>query len=169
MHTLHQRAFSLIELLITLTLLALLSSIALPSFAELIERNRIETLRNLLQTQVNHARASSVLHNRRVEVCGSSDGQSCDNRWHIGWLLRFIDTQEPISQHVLSANDRLKWAGFQQKITFHHNGTAPLGNGRFYFCNSQNDVVLQMVLNRQGRLRRVSGLEAGQESSLGCN
>jgi len=168
MHSYHQRAFSLIELLITLTLLALLASIALPNFSGLVERNRIKALRNLLQTQINHARASSVLHNRDVVVCGSSDGQNCDNRWDTGWLLHFSDTEELLSQHRLSTQDRLRWAGFNKKIRFHGNGTAPGGNGRFYFCNNQNEVVLQMVLNRQGRLRRVSGLEPDQSESIGC-
>ncbi|MGV8844278.1 MAG: GspH/FimT family protein [Pseudomonas sp.] len=168
MHTHHQRAFSLIELLITLTLLALLASIALPNFSGWVERNRIETLRNLLQTQINHARASSVLHNRDVVVCGSSDGQNCDNRWDMGWLLHYFGTEKLLSQHRLTAQDQLQWKGFNKKIRFHSNGTAPGGNGRFYFCNNQNEVILQMVLNRQGRLRRVSGLEPDQQVNIGC-
>ena len=127
-------AFSLIELLITLTLITLLVSIALPSFAGLVERNRITSLRDQLQAQIQHARASSVLHNRDVEVCGSSDGQHCDDRWRQGWILYFVDTEQVISQQRLTDRDHIMWNGATNRIRFHNNGTSPLGNGRLYIC-----------------------------------
>jgi type IV fimbrial biogenesis protein FimT len=165
----HNDAFSLIELLITLTLITLLASIALPSFAGLVERNRIYSLRDQLQAQLQYARASSVLHNRDLEVCGSSDGQGCDDQWQKGWALHFADSAQIVSHQQLSPNQRIMWAGATDRIRFHGNGTSPLGNGRFYICDLHQTVVLQIVINRQGRLRRVTGLEPSQSSDIQCH
>ncbi|UVE18499.1 GspH/FimT family pseudopilin [Pseudomonas sp. LS44] len=162
------KAFSLIELLCALTLLSLFISITLPNFSRWIELNRTQSLHNLLYTQLYQARTSSVLHNRDVEVCGSSNGQDCDDSWQSGWLLRYCDTGQLITQHRLSAQDHLRWAGFTPRIRFHENGTAPLGNGRFYLCDRNDQVILQVVLNRQGRLRRVNGLETTQDIGTTC-
>lgn len=165
----HSRAFSLIELLTTLTLITLLASIALPSLAGLIERNRIYSLRDQLHAQIQHARASSVLHNRDVEVCGSSDGLHCDAQWQKGWLLHFVDTEQVISQQRLTDRDHIMWSGATNRIRFHNNGTSPLGNGRLYICDRQQVVALQIVINRQGRLRQATGLEPSQSKTIQCH
>jgi len=167
------RAFSLIELLVTLTLITLLGSVALPSLASLVERNRIQSLRANLQAQLHHARASSVLHNRDVEVCGSSDGQNCDDQWQQGWLLHVVGTKQVIGQHLLSPQDRIMWMGATTRIRFHGNGTSPLGNGRFYICDQHLAVALQIVINRQGRFRQgrfrqATGLEPSQNQTIRC-
>ena len=165
----HCGAFSLIELLITLTLVTLLISLALPSFAGLVERNRLYSLRDQLQAQLQHARTSSVLRNRDVEVCGSSDGQACDNQWLKGWILRFADNAQIVSHHALSPNQRIMWTGATNRIRFHGNGTSPLGNGRLYICDQHQVVALQIVISRQGRLRQVTGLEPSQNSGIRCH
>ena len=164
----HSGAFSLIELLATLTLTTLLASITLPSLAGLAERNRMYSLRNQLQAQIHHARASSVLHNRDVEVCGSSDGKNCDDQWQLGLLLYFVDTQQIISQQQLNPQDHIMWVGATNRIRFHDNGTSPLGNGRLYICDQHHAVALQIVLNNQGRLRQVTGLEPSQKQTIQC-
>jgi type IV fimbrial biogenesis protein FimT len=165
----YSRAFSLIELLTTLTLITLLASIALPSLAGLIERNRIYSLRDQLHAQIQHARASSVLHNRDVEVCGSSDGLHCDAQWQKGWILYFVDTEQVISQQRLTDRDHIMWNGATNRIRFHNNGTSPLGNGRLYICDQQQVVALQIVINRQGRLRQATGLETSQNQAIRCS
>lgn len=164
-----QRAFNLVELLIVLFLTSLLALIAAPNLSWLVEQTRIYSLRNLLQNQLNLARANSVLHNRDIEVCGSSDGQLCDDQWPQGWLVRFASNNQIIHQTQLPPQNRIKWTGATQKIRFHSNGTSPLGNGRFYFCDRHQAVVLQIVINRQGRLRQASGLEPEQNQSIQCD
>ncbi|MES2820548.1 MAG: GspH/FimT family pseudopilin [Pseudomonadota bacterium] len=168
MKTLYQQAYSLIELLITLLLLALLVSFALPNFKNWVERNRIETLRDQLQAHINQARASSVIHHRDAELCGSSDGQRCDHHWELGWLLHFPETRQPINQQRLTTEDRLEWRGFSRSVRFHSNGTSPSSDGRFLFCDANGKVVLQLVINRQGRLRQVRGLEPKQNPAIRC-
>lgn len=164
-----QRAFNLPELLIVVTLLSLLALIAVPNLANLIEKNRIYSLRNLIQNQLLLARTNSVLHNRDIEVCGSSNGQLCDDQWSRGWLIRIVSGNQIIQKIQLNSDARITWSGATQKIRFHSNGTSPLGNGRFYFCDRKQDVILQIVINRQGRLRQASGLEPEQNQTIKCS
>lgn len=164
-----QHAFNMVELLIILTLLSLLALIAAPDLASLIEQSRIYSLRNLLKNQLIIARTNSVLHNRDIEICGSSNGQFCDDQWPQGWLLRTISDNKIIHHIQLSPRAHIRWSGATQKIRFHSNGTSPLGNGRFYFCDRHEDVILQIVINRQGRLRQATGLEPEQDQSIKCS
>ncbi|WP_263140365.1 GspH/FimT family pseudopilin [Pseudomonas sp. RIT-PI-AD] len=169
MHHAHQKALGLIELLFCLALLAVFASLALPAFGQWVERTRLEALRDQLQAHLNSARADSVLHNRAIEVCGSADGQTCDDDWQSGWVSHFASDQRLLKQYRLGVQDRLAWTGASSRIRFQGNGTAPLGNGRFFFCDRQGKVVSQLVLNRQGRIRRVQGLEQGQNPQTSCN
>lgn len=163
------RGFTLIEMLCVVTLLALLASIGLPNFGDLIERNRIQSLRNQLEAQLKHARASAVLHNRSVEICGSSDGRTCDDAWQSGWLIHRPDSTLINSQYTLSAGERMDWSGAAQRIIVLGNGTLLKGNGRFYFCRHDDTVALQLVISRQGRIRSVDGLERSQNAGIRCN
>ncbi|OHC27689.1 MAG: hypothetical protein A2Y50_12210 [Pseudomonadales bacterium RIFCSPLOWO2_12_59_9] len=163
------KAFSLIELLCCITLLSIFALVAMPAFGQWIQRNHIESQRDLLHTQLNQARATSVLHNRDVDACGSSNGLTCDNQWNHGWLLHYPDTNQLISQQQLTSEDHLRWAGARPVIRFHSNGTSPLGNGRFYLCDASGKVVAQIVISRQGRLRQVAGLEPNQNPTTRCH
>src|SRR3990167_1862230 len=105
------KAFSLIELLCCITLLSIFALVAMPAFGQWIQRNHIESQRDLLHTQLNQARATSVLHNRDVDACGSSNGLTCDNQWNHGWLLHYPDTNQLISQQQLTRSEERRWAG----------------------------------------------------------
>ncbi len=157
------RGFSLIELLVVAVLVALLGLFALPAFGTLIERQRATTLADQLQAHLHFARASSVTRNADVEFCGSSNGTDCDQGWQHGWIVRLRGSGETLRYHQLTPQDHLRWTR-GETILFRSNGTAPLGNGRFYVCDREAAVVWQLVLNRQGRVRRVAGLEASQAS-----
>ena len=168
MHYKNKLGFSLIELLITMALLAAFITIATPSYFSLIENIRIISLNEKLLANLNYARTSSVLKNKTVEICGSSDGYQCDGQWSRGWVSRFIESDSVISQEKVNTQEQLRWDGISNSIRFHGNGTSPLGNGRFYICRRNGEVARQIVINRQGRNRLVIGLESKQNQATGC-
>lgn len=168
MHTHRICGYTLIELLYTVVVLALLASIGLPDLGNLIERNRNQSLRDQLMAQLKHARSMAVLHNQRIEMCGSSDGHTCDDAWKSGWLIDSPSDGAIDSQHRLENRERLKWAGASTRIVFLGNGTLLKGNGRFYICRRDGRVELQLVISRQGRIRKVDGLESSQNAGTRC-
>lgn len=151
------QGFTLVELLITLTLLILTANIALPAFKGFIDHNRQQALMEQVDFVLNSARAEAVMRRRAIEVCGSSDGQICSSNWADGWLVRTSDGQI-LQTARLPTHDKLRWSGFQNSIRFRDNGSSPTGNGRFYQCLDEQ-IAWQLILNRQGRLRRSTQAE----------
>lgn len=161
--------FTLVELLVVVALLAILAAFALPALGRLAENGRATALADLLQSQLAHARASSVLRRRDIDICGSSDGETCDGAWSEGWIIHEPPQGNVLSSHRLDKPARLRRGSASPIIRFRSNGTSPLGNSRFYICNEKLEVVVQLVISRQGRVRRVQGLEPGQDrEEAGC-
>ncbi len=161
------RGMMLPELLVIVVLVGMLAVFAVPSLTQLVESNRSRALTELLRATLIQARTHSILSNRDVRVCGSSDGLQCDGDWQRGWLV--LDSSDaPLSSHQLATYDQLHWLGFANEIRFRRNGTAPLGNGRFVICQRSRGVGWQLILNRQGRIRGVAGLESGQTPPAVC-
>ncbi len=81
--------FSLVELMITLAIAAILLSMAVPSFSELIKNNRLITQTNDFVTALNLARSEAIRRGSRVTVCKSSDQASCvaGGSWEQGWIV----------------------------------------------------------------------------------
>lgn len=85
--------FTLIELMVTIAVLAVLASLAFPSMQSVIESNRLTTQANSLLTAFQLARSEAVKLNRNVRICArdSSDPLDCGNSWTDGWSVTFLD------------------------------------------------------------------------------
>lgn len=163
-----QGAFTLIELMIVVALLAILGLVAVPALQDFIERNRQQALYHQIIRAVQHARTHAITQRVKVELCGSYDGLSCHSDWSRGWLLSEVEQSTPLAVTQLKRDrQRIHWSGFRPKIQFHSNGISPTGNGRFYSCY-KHAVSWQLVLNRQGRLRTASRAENTAEQAR-CN
>ncbi len=175
MQPFHARGFSLTELLIILCLVAIVSSLALPNLNQYVQNNRHDNLRHSLQSHLKTTRSEAISLMRRVELCGSSTGQQCDHAWNQGWLIRDVATGATLAYtrqaEPAIGTGRLRWAGTgasSQTILYQANGTTAASNGRFILCAGDDTVVWQLVINRQGRVRHNSGLEAGQNDGALC-
>lgn len=146
------RGFTLIELMISLSLMTIVITMAVPAISDLIARNRQNALLGQVQTALQNARATAVLQRKSVVLCGSSDASTCTSSWANGWLTKTSATDEVLTVTQLPHADELRWSGFGQSIRFHDNGTNPASNGRFYQCHKEK-IAWQLILNRQGRLR----------------
>jgi type IV fimbrial biogenesis protein FimT len=84
------RGFTLVELLVTIALAAILMTIAIPSFQYTTSAYRIAGQVGGLITDVQFARAEAIKEGQTVTVCVSSDGATCSTNtgnWQVGWIV----------------------------------------------------------------------------------
>jgi type IV fimbrial biogenesis protein FimT len=89
------RGFTLLELLVAVAILAIVTTVAVPSLRSLVERNRVTSLGNDLVHDLALARAEAVRRNSRVTVCRSATLAQCsrDGGWEVGWIM-FADDDD---------------------------------------------------------------------------
>lgn len=81
----HAGGFTLVELAITLVVLAVLLGMASPLFTGLINGNRLTGNANELITAMQIARSEAVRRNVPASFCQSSNGTSCSAAPAAGW------------------------------------------------------------------------------------
>lgn len=92
--------FTLVELMVTVAVLAILLAIATPSFTSIINGNRLASGANELVASLQLARSEAVKRNRSVAICRSTDGATCvaaagaaGDAW-AGWITVVDATDE---------------------------------------------------------------------------
>ncbi len=81
--TLIQRGFTLIELMVTVTVLGVLLAIGLPSFTSMFASNRIATQTNEFVAALNLARAESIRRGQPVALRADSGGIDYAGGWKV--------------------------------------------------------------------------------------
>lgn len=83
--------FTLIELMVTLAVVAILAMIAVPNLRPIIENNRMISLTNNLISDINTARSEALKTGTNVGICMSQSGTACDGAsWQAGRMI-FVD------------------------------------------------------------------------------
>ncbi len=155
--------FTLYELLITIVLIALISSLAIPSFAASIARQRQRAEIDALFHAIHLARKESIMRRKVVSLCPSLDGRSCSasRDWSSGWLMfenkdrdspPRVDPGEPVltrhkvlDQVQIDANRK----GFTLRATF-----LRATNGTFVVCDTEGRIQARaLVVSYTGRPR----------------
>ncbi len=79
-----QSGFTLIELIITVTIFGILLAIAIPNFADLVRNQRIKAAASDVYAALIFARSEAIKRNANVSVCQTSD-------WAGGWSIKTPD------------------------------------------------------------------------------
>lgn len=100
------RGFTILELLVTLSVAAVLTAVAVPSFRDFVANSRVSSASNLLVTHLNAARSEAVTRGMPVAICASSDQATCSEStsWSSGWIVFTDDSGEA---GVLDDDDEL--------------------------------------------------------------
>jgi type IV fimbrial biogenesis protein FimT len=81
--------FTLVELMITIVIAALLLTVAVPSFRSSIENNKVIAQTNEVVSAHNLARMEAIKRGVPVTVCTSTNGIACSasTNWKNGWMV----------------------------------------------------------------------------------
>jgi type IV fimbrial biogenesis protein FimT len=84
---------TLIELLTTISIMAILLALVAPSFHEVFLNSRLTNQANGFLSSLTLARSEAIKTNARVTMCKSANGTSCltTGGWQAGWIV-FRDT-----------------------------------------------------------------------------
>ena len=160
-----QRGLTLVEVMITLTIAAILLTWAVPSLQDFIVRNRMSTEVNNLVATLYVARSESVKRLEKVKVCpANSDFSGCSGTdWEKGWIIftdvnnnNVINDTDTLIQEYPSLPSRFKIQGSADRpyIVFQPNGRSTGYTNTFKFCDSGGVAnVRNVILSNEGRVR----------------
>ncbi len=156
---------TLIELLVTLSVLAIVAALALPGFGETLRRNRIATTSHLLTASFAMARSAAVMRGHPVSVCPADATRHCreDGVWEDGWIV-FLDAQrtgQPASDaDILRVTDPLggdvvvRATEGRDHARFQPDGRSGGSTLTLRLCAADDHRTLrQVILNNHGRVR----------------
>lgn len=161
----HHKGLTLLELMIVLSVLTILISLATPSFKDIFRKQQVDGESNILFTLVYFARSEAIKRNTVVTICKSGDATQCGGDWTNGWIV-FADENKDGSRDVGDAlissgrvdeNYTLSWSAFGSNnyIRFTSNGLTLSQNGSFKLCPSDLDVrfARAVVISKTARVR----------------
>lgn len=124
-----QRGFTVVELMITLLIVAILSVSAVPSFTLMIKNNRLTTQANEFILALNLSRSEAVKRGTSVTI--SANG----GNWSNGWTVTDATNQ------TLRIGDPLQGAmtltSTSASITYQASGTPTAVPGNFNLCDDR--------------------------------
>lgn len=157
--------FTLVELMITLAILSIITSFALPSFREIILNQRIGSDTNELVGSLNLARSESVKRKIPVAICSKQSGaQSCsgNGKWNDGWLIWIDNNRDGVydageeilrERPELSRSVELTTNNGTAVFAYQPNGSASIPSVTFEICDTQRSGELgrSIQINLTGR------------------
>ena len=167
----NSQGMTFIELMITLSVAAVLLSIALPSMGSLVQENRITAMSNQLVAHLQYARHEAVFRRSYVAACPGDPDLGCagHNRWDQGWIV-FVDDNrsgqperdEDIIRVVARDERMLMHSAGRTRVRFQPHGGAYGTNLTIRVCDETRRAKPRAVIvSNPGRVRveREIGLE----------
>lgn len=172
--------FTLIELIITVVLAAIVLTIGVPTFRTAILNNTRVAQVNEFVGVLSLARSEAAKRGLRVVICRSNNASNCATDttgvWESGWVV-FVDqnqdgdsnpytpSNQPNSADILKVQGSIdrsfslrSGSAFTQWIAYIPNGVSigntGLGTGTFRLCDSRGvDQARFVVISATGRVR----------------
>lgn len=167
-----QSGLTLLEMVVTLAVLAILLTIAIPSFSAVMYTSRLSSATNDLVAALHLVRSEAIKRNGRAVLCKSSNGLACSasGTWEQGWMVfhdannnAAQDAGETLIRAQAALPEGLRLTGnspVSRYISYTPSGTAKFISGAFQagtltLCQQSASRVegRQIVISRTGRPR----------------
>ncbi len=173
-----QSGFTLIELMVTMSIAAILLTVAVPSFQTTIANNRLATQTNNLVTGVNIARSEAVKRVTSVILCSSTNPNAtaptcigAGNTWSSGWIIFVNGTGDTDASQFAAATDTLIKVGQAasgnitirattnlNRFTYLAAGINSGATADFAICDDRGENIgRQIRISPTGRPRLITG------------
>lgn len=148
-HSKQSQGFTLVELIIAITLLGIFSAIAIPSFTSFVNNSRLQTTSNELASLLQYARSTAAQNNATYITCISSGiwtvkkGNACSSTVN-------LRSYEP------PANFNIAYTTNMLPMTFYSNGTtnAPSTGAALIICKDTDAVSgYKLTVKTSGQIR----------------
>jgi type IV fimbrial biogenesis protein FimT len=172
--------FTLINLLIALTVTSVLASSGISAIAQIYYYHRASSSYNELFTLIQFTRIQAVNYHSQVILCPTTDHINCINDWN-QTLMVFVDTNDDKTNDAseellriktkLNKDEIIRWdvgAVGRNYLRFEADGSTSYQNGRLSYCLTKNEELYatQIVMYRTGRARRGSDQKAVEKCNL---
>ncbi|MFT7492031.1 MAG: type IV fimbrial biogenesis protein FimT [Pseudohongiellaceae bacterium] len=161
--------FTLINLLIALSISAILATNGIPAIFQSIYYIRASTSYDDLFTLIQFSRQQAVNYHSQVLLCPTIDRVNCIDDWS-QTLMVFVDVNNDEIRDELEAivrarislqhDEVIKWnaSGSRRYLRFKADGSTGNQNGRFSYCLFTHDKLYakQIIMTMAGRARRGS-------------
>jgi len=140
------KGFTLVELMVTIAIAAVLLSVGIPSLTSLYEGYRAESEIRKVQQYLMLARNQAVSYGTRVTLCPLS-GSSCGSDWNSGFsifidngVIGTIDASSGVTDQIIKQVDAINSSDFlsfaASSISFTSDGLIATGSssGTFGYC-----------------------------------
>ncbi|WP_285834464.1 GspH/FimT family pseudopilin [Kangiella sp. TOML190] len=155
------KGFTLIELMVTISLVAILAAIAVPSFDSLIKANRLTGTANELLGAISSARSEAIKNRSQVTLAPKAGS------WINGWTVTVTSNNDTVlDRNAFNNFLTSSSSGSKGTVTFNTNGFVaapnPWGN---------NDGVTFCDDNGKGRkvVLSISGSAKVQKIDTACS
>ncbi len=120
-----EKAFTLIELMVTIAILAIIATLAAPNLSQMLHNTKVNTSSGDILSFLQQSRTEAIRLGKTVTVCGSSDGSSClsanKTNWSTGLIATHSGSTTPI-QKLTFDSSQLSITG-PETITFNTFGS----------------------------------------------
>jgi type IV fimbrial biogenesis protein FimT len=153
------QGFSLIEILITISILSVLFVFSVHSFRDIQNEQKSQRVLAHLANIIQYARSEAIRNGQIVILCKSKDRKSCSGEWSDGQIL-FKNFKSPkILQNFKALNGgKLDFKGFQSSdfLRFTEKGTTFEQNGRFiYYPTETRSPTHELIVEKSGQTHRL--------------
>lgn len=157
-----QLGVTLLEMLISLAIIAILLTVVAPNIQTILAKNRITANINDMSAVIQYARFSAIDQNATTLVCPSANFETCSTNWNDAKIV-FVDINndgnrnvntEPLLMTTQAVSSQQYFEGPAQVLVFDETG-ATNAISSFKLCPNSNDATLarSVNVNQQGRTR----------------